>query len=342
MISGRPTAGQSPVWITGASSGLGRALARQLAGQGRTVVASARSADRLDALAAEAAGLPGRVATWPLDITDRAAVAEAVAGIEAAHGPIAQAVLNAGTHRPTPAAGFSSADLRALVELNVFGTAHCLEALMPVLSARRCGRIAVVASMAGWCGLPTAGGYALTKGGLVRLCEALRPELARRGVVLQVVSPGFVRTPLTDRNDFAMPFLMEPDAAAAAFPGLQPRADRRDLVVAPGQGRRLAIEAQHVAQQAPGARPQQVAALGEQAARAAGVLEGAPPVRRGRREGEGHVRRRGLDPQRVEQPDQVRIVALVVDDEAGVDGDAPPATSSSTVLAWPPGRSAAS
>lgn len=208
---------RAAVWITGASSGIGRALVLHLAGQGRQVVASARSEERLKALSEEAAALPGAIVAWPLDVTDRAAVAEAVAGIEAAHGPIGQAVLNAGSHRPTPADGFSSAALRELVELNVFGTTHCLEALLPAMTARRRGRIAVVASLAGLCGLPTAGGYALTKGGLIRLCESLRPELARQGVVLQVVNPGFVRTPLTDRNDFAMPFLMEPEAAARAF-----------------------------------------------------------------------------------------------------------------------------
>ncbi len=218
-----------PVWITGASSGIGRALALRLADQGRFVVASARSADKLESLAAEAEPLAGRIVAWPLDVTDAAAVAQAVPAIEAEHGAIAQAVLNAGSHTPMAAREFSSETLRKLVELNVFGAAHCLEALIPTMLARRAGRIAVVASVAGYCGLPTAGAYALTKGGLIHLCEALRPELAEAGVVLQVVNPGFVKTPLTDRNAFDMPFLMEVEDAARAFEkGLE--SDRFEIV----------------------------------------------------------------------------------------------------------------
>ena len=220
---------EGPVWITGASSGIGRALALRLAGQGRLVVASARSADKLEALAAESEPLSGGIVAWPLDVTDAEAVGQAVPAIEAAHGAIVQAVLNAGSHQPMAAREFSSAALRKLVELNVFGAAHCLEALMPRMLERRAGRIAVVASVAGYCGLPTAGAYALTKGGLIKLCEALRPELAEAGVVLQVVNPGFVKTPLTDRNDFDMPFLMEVEDAARAFAkGLE--SDRFEIV----------------------------------------------------------------------------------------------------------------
>lgn len=205
------------VWITGASSGIGAALARRMAGAGWQVAASARSADRLAALAEEAGDAPGRIVPVPLDVTDPRAVEDAVARIEHEIGPIAQAVLNAGTHTPVAADSLRVEDFRPLVELNLLGTVHCLVPLVPRLIDRRAGRIAIVASVAGYRGLPSAAAYGMTKAGLINMAEALRVELAPRGVAVQVVNPGFVRTPLTDRNAFRMPFLMEPEAAAEAF-----------------------------------------------------------------------------------------------------------------------------
>ena len=200
------------VWITGASMGIGEALARRLARDGAEVVASARSAERLEALAAEDGD--GRIVAWPLDITDHAAVREAVARIEAERGPIDVAVLNAGTHRPVAAADFTAAGLRELMEINVMGTAACLEALMPRMIARGRGRIAVVASVAGYRGLPTSAYYGATKAALINLTESLKFDLDRAGVTIQLIDPGFVKTPLTDRNEFPMPFLISADVAA--------------------------------------------------------------------------------------------------------------------------------
>ncbi len=199
------------VWITGASMGIGEALTLRLARDGAEVVASARSADRLAAIAA---GGNGRIVPWPLDITDAAAVAAAVAGIEAERGPIDVAVLNAGTHQPVSAAEFTADGLRQLIELNLFGTAACLEALMPRMIARGRGRIAVVASVAGYRGLPTSAYYGASKAALINLTESLKFDLDRAGVTLQLIEPGFVKTPLTDRNDFPMPFLISAELAA--------------------------------------------------------------------------------------------------------------------------------
>jgi NADP-dependent 3-hydroxy acid dehydrogenase YdfG len=134
------------VWITGASMGIGEALARRLAQDGAQVIASARSADRLAAVAAASGG---RIVAEPLDVTDHAAVLAAVNRIEAERGPIDIAVLNAGSHQPVTAAEFTADGLRRLMELNVFGVASCLEALMPRMIARGRGRFAVVASVAG-------------------------------------------------------------------------------------------------------------------------------------------------------------------------------------------------
>jgi len=204
------------VWVTGASQGIGRALALRLSREGMTVAASARGREGLDRLQAEAPG-PGAIRPYPLDVTDGEATARVVERVESEQGPIAQAVLNAGTHRPTPASNLRTEDFEALVEVNLLGTVKGLTALLPAMRSRRRGGIAVVASLAGYAGLPNAAAYSMTKGGLIRLCEALRPELAAEGIRLQVINPGFVRTPLTDRNDFPMPFLIEPEEAADAI-----------------------------------------------------------------------------------------------------------------------------
>lgn len=147
-------------------------------------------------------------------MTDAEACRAVVARIEAEMGPIGQAVLNAGTHHPMPAEEFDAAAFAALIETNLLGTARSLAPVMAAMIGRRSGRIAIVASVAGYSGLPTAAAYGASKAALINMAEALRPELARHGVVLQLVSPGFVRTPLTDRNRFPMPFLMPVEAAA--------------------------------------------------------------------------------------------------------------------------------
>jgi len=215
----RAAAGEGCVWITGASSGIGRALALRLASEGRVIVASARRDAILDetVAAAGAAGCGECMFSVPVDVTDAAAVRDAVTAIETAHGSIATAVLNAGTHQPMGAHDFSTTTLRRLFDVNFFGIANCIEALLPRMISRRGGQIVVVASVAGYRGLPTAAAYGATKAALINMVEALKPELDACGVDIRLVNPGFVRTPLTDRNPFPMPCLMEVDDAAEAF-----------------------------------------------------------------------------------------------------------------------------
>jgi len=206
-------------FITGAGKGIGRALARALAAEGWTVVASARSAGDLQGLAAEvaAAGLSGTIIPLPLDVTDALAVAAAADRIERDVGALELAVLNAGTHTPITAREFDVEGIRRLIETNLMGTVHCLAALMPHFLARKGGQIAVVASVAGYVGLPSAAGYGATKAALINMCEALKPELDRSGVSLTLINPGFVDTPLTRKNGFPMPFLISTDDAAKAI-----------------------------------------------------------------------------------------------------------------------------
>ena len=212
-------------WITGASSGIGRALALALARQGVVVAASARSRDALESLAAEAGAdaASARILPTPLDVADRVAVkAAAEAAIRVFRGPPDLAVLNAGTYLPMSAADFDAASFRTQVEINLMGSVHMLEALLPAYLAARKGHIAIVSSVAGYRGLPTAAAYGATKAALNNLAESLKYDLDRAGVKLQLVNPGFVKTPLTDRNDFKMPFLMPVDKAVARMiAGLQ-------------------------------------------------------------------------------------------------------------------------
>ncbi len=209
------------VWITGASAGLGRALALHMAAKGWQVAASARSQDGLQKLEREG---EGRIRAFALDIEDNEAVGQTLAQIREQMGQIDCAVLNAGSHRPVHAASLKAEDFKALSDLNLVGTANCLEHLLPQMMDNHQGQIAIVASVAGYRGLPTSAAYGMTKAGLINMAEALKPELDFYGVKMQLVCPGFIRTPLTDKNDFEMPDIMEPeDAAAALYRGLLSR-----------------------------------------------------------------------------------------------------------------------
>lgn len=202
------------VWITGASSGIGAAVARRLAEDGWQVAASARNAEKLADLAAASAG---RIVAYPLDVTNVVAARTVVSRIEEETAPIARAILNAGTFVPTEIEQFTADHFREHVEINLMGTVNCLEPLLPRLCERRKGQIAVVSSVAGYRGLPRAAAYGSTKAALINLTESLKLGLDKYGVKVQVVNPGFVKTPLTDKNDFPMPFLMDVEDAAAAL-----------------------------------------------------------------------------------------------------------------------------
>ncbi|MBK1622208.1 SDR family NAD(P)-dependent oxidoreductase [Afifella marina] len=204
-------------WITGASTGIGRALALRLARDGWKVAVSARSADKLEALAAEATALEGDILAFPLDVTDKEKTAEAVAAIEDALGPLDLAVLNAGTYKQRKAENFSADEFRQTVEVNLMGAVHGLAPLLPRFMERGRGHVALVASVAGYVGLPTASAYSATKAGLIALAESLEPELKRRNVAITVINPGFVDTPLTEKNSFPMPFLIPVDRAVDAI-----------------------------------------------------------------------------------------------------------------------------
>lgn len=203
------------VWVTGASSGIGRAAALEFARRGYRVAATARRGDELATLVDEASGQLGDIMAFPGDITDAAGIAAVVAAIEADLGAINTAVLNAGGYRPLTVDTFSAEAIRATLDLNVVGSARCLEPLLPRMMARKTGRIFLVGSVAGYRGLPQSAAYGASKAALINMAEALHTELRAHGIHFGVVNPGFVKTPLTDKNTFPMPFLMPVDKAAS-------------------------------------------------------------------------------------------------------------------------------
>jgi len=199
------------VWITGASTGIGRATALAYAARGWTVAASARDAAGLASLSADGAG---RIHAFPLDVTDEAATIAAHAAITAALGPIDLVIFSAGTHLPVAIESFQTGIFRKLVEVNLMGVVHGLAAVLPAMIERRAGHIAIVSSVAGYFGLPTAAAYGATKSALITLAQSLKFDCDRHGIDVSVINPGFVKTPLTDKNPFPMPFLMTAEAAA--------------------------------------------------------------------------------------------------------------------------------
>lgn len=207
-------------WITGASTGIGAAVAKRLVADGWIVAVTARAADRLEALAS---AYPGKMIAAPCDVTDAEAMKAVVAKVEAEAGrPVALAIFNAGAWQEMGAGDFDLAAFRVMVDTNLIGTAAGLDAVMPAMIKRRAGQIAIVASVAGYRGLPRAVAYGATKAALIAMAESLKFDLDRVGVTMTVVNPGFVKTPMTAANKFPMPFLLEvEDAAGRIVRGLR-------------------------------------------------------------------------------------------------------------------------
>ena len=202
------------VWITGASTGIGREVALQLAARGVTVAVSARSAEKLE-------GMGENIKPYPLDVTDAAAVAKTIAQIEAELGPIDLALMGAGAYAPIAMDQIKPELFASIMNVNYMGVVNAVAALVPIMRQRGRGHIAWIASVSGYRGLPKASAYGPTKAALINLAESLKPELGALGLTVSVVNPGFVETPMTKANDFPMPFLMKPeDAARRTIDGL--------------------------------------------------------------------------------------------------------------------------
>jgi short-subunit dehydrogenase len=201
------------VWLVGASSGIGEALAVALARAGAQLALSARRAPALESLAARIGG--GRV--LPLDVTECGAFEAAWQRLLADWGGCDLVVFLAGAYTPARAWDLDEALIRRTVDTNLVGTMRGVAAVLPTLIERGAGGIAIVASVAGYGGLPQACVYGPTKAALINFAETVFLDARPRGVDVYLVNPGFVATPLTAQNDFEMPALMTPEAAAEAM-----------------------------------------------------------------------------------------------------------------------------
>lgn len=180
--------------VTGASSGIGRSLARRLAAGGDPVALFARRELLLEELAAEIEAFGGRALSVPCDVTDRDAVHAAVVRVEDIFGPVERLVANAGGGEPTDSVHFDATHLANMVALNLTGTAYCIEAVLPGMLRRKNGHLVAVSSLAAYRGLPGAGAYSASKAALTNLMESLRVDLKPHGVDVTLLLPGFVRT----------------------------------------------------------------------------------------------------------------------------------------------------
>ena len=194
-------------WLVGASEGLGRALAHQLSRVGAEVIVSARSEDRLRDLVAE---LPGKASLQTVDVSDPDSVAEAYAAV----GKIDGMVYLAGAYWPMPATEWDAEKADTMTVVNYLGAQRCVGAVIGDMVARDGGHIVLTSSLTAYRGLPGSIGYTSSKAAILSLAECLYADLRKTGVKVQVANPGFIKTRLTEKNDFSMPQIMEPEEAA--------------------------------------------------------------------------------------------------------------------------------
>jgi short-subunit dehydrogenase len=201
--------------ITGASSGIGWALARALAGEGAKVGLVARRGEQLAALAEQVRQAGGSAAYAAADVVDRAQTVAAIRAVAGQLGPVDLLVANAGVGAPTVLEPLNVPDLEKMYRVNVFGVMYAIEAVLPEMLQRGKGHLAAVSSLAAYKGLPGESGYSSSKAAVNNFMEGLRIQLRGRGIAVTTICPGFVRTPMTEVNKFHMPFLLSADEAAA-------------------------------------------------------------------------------------------------------------------------------
>ena len=194
-------------WVVGASDGLGAALAHKLSRAGAEVIVSARSEDKLNDLVS---ALPGRASAQTIDVADDASVAAAAKAV----GQIDGIVFFAGVYWPFGATEWDAEKATAMADVNFTGLVRVMGQVVPDMVARDQGHIVITSSLTGFRGLPGSIGYTASKAATMSLAECMYADLRKTGVQVQVINPGFIKTQLTDKNDFKMPFLMEADAAA--------------------------------------------------------------------------------------------------------------------------------
>jgi len=195
-------------WLVGASDGLGAALAERLSRAGAEVILSARSEEKLQELADT---LPGKAQVVKMDVADQDSVSAAAKAV----GDVDGVVFLAGVYWPFGAQDWNAEQATAMADINFTGLIRVMGEVVPAMVKRDAGHIVITSSLTGFRGLPGSIGYTASKAANMSLAECMYADLRKTGVRVQVVNPGFIKTQLTDKNDFKMPFIMTPEDASS-------------------------------------------------------------------------------------------------------------------------------
>ena len=207
---------QKKIWITGASSGIGKALAEKFASEGWGVAVSARRKEILDEMANNK-----NISSYPLDVTNQKQISDVFSKIINEFGSLDLCVFSSGTYDPKLEQEINIEQNKFVMETNFFGVLHCIKSVEKYFKDKKDGHISVVSSIAAYRGLPNSSGYGPSKAALTNLTESLYFDFKKHNVRISLVSPGFIKTPLTDKNEFPMPFIKSPEfAAEKMFNGL--------------------------------------------------------------------------------------------------------------------------
>ena len=200
---------QKKIWITGASSGIGKSLAEKFASEGWKVAVSARRKEILDEMAKNE-----NIDSFPLDVTNQDQVNESFSKIISDFGNIDLCVFSSGTYDQKLEKGINIKQNKFVMETNFFGVLHCIKSVEKYFKDKKNGHISIVSSIAAYRGLPNSSGYGPSKAALTNLTESLYFDFKKHDVRISLISPGFIKTPLTDKNEFPMPFIKSPEFAA--------------------------------------------------------------------------------------------------------------------------------
>ena len=207
---------QKKIWITGASSGIGKALAEKFSLEGWKVAISARRKEILDEMAEKE-----NIFSYPLDVTNQDQIKDVFSKIINDFEDLDLCVFSSGTYDPKLEQEINIKQNKFVMETNFFGVLYCIKTVEKYFKEKKAGHISIVSSIAGYRGLPNSSGYGPSKAALTNLTESLYFDFKKHNVRISLVSPGFIKTPLTDKNEFQMPFIKSPEfAAEKMFNGL--------------------------------------------------------------------------------------------------------------------------
>tara|TARA_B100000965_G_scaffold398117_1_gene415714 strand:- start:443 stop:1195 length:753 start_codon:yes stop_codon:yes gene_type:complete len=207
---------QKKIWITGASSGIGKALAEKFANENWKVAVSARRENLLNEMAKNK-----NIFAFPLDVTEDEKVKNVFSNILKEFKDIDICVFSSGAYDPKLEQEINKEQIKKIMNINFFGVLNCIKATEDYFKNKKKGHLSIVSSIAGYRGLPNSSGYGPSKAALTNLTESLYFDFKKYNVRISLISPGFIKTPLTDKNEFSMPFIKSPEfAAEKIFNGL--------------------------------------------------------------------------------------------------------------------------